>query len=49
MKLKEFIKQNRKQIDQITQSPIKNDQERRLFILNDESLYNWAKTSGVKL
>jgi hypothetical protein len=49
MSLKEFIKQNRDEIDQFTQSPYKNDEERRLWILNDEGLYRWAKSFGVKI
>lgn len=38
--LAQFIKENRAAIDQATKSSIKNDQERRLWILNDEGLYN---------
>lgn len=26
-----------------------NDNERRLWILNDEGLYNWARSEGVKI
>lgn len=26
-----------------------NDQERRLWILNDEGLYRWARSSGVQI
>ena len=26
-----------------------NDRERRLWILNDEGLYNWARQEGVKI
>ncbi len=37
--LTEWIKRNRKAIDDITKSPYKNDEERRLWVLNDESLY----------
>jgi len=49
MKLKDFIKEHREEIDNLTKSDIKNDNERRLWILNDESLYNWAKSEGVKI
>lgn len=28
--------------------PHRNDSERRLWILNDEGLYNWARSCGVK-
>lgn len=26
-----------------------NDSERRLWILNDEGLYNWARSEGVRI
>ena len=26
-----------------------NDEERRQWILNDEGLYNWARSEGVKI
>lgn len=26
-----------------------NDRERRLWILNDEGLYNWARSEGVRI
>ena len=45
--LTEFIKEHRQEIDSITNSLYKNDQERRTWILNDESLYLWAKSEGV--
>ena len=38
--LKEWIKRNRLKIDEIIKSPYKNDNERRLWVLNDEGLYN---------
>lgn len=47
--LKQFIKEHRQEIDDIIQSPYKNDEERRLWILNDEGLYHWAKSEGVKV
>ena len=47
--LKEFIKKYRQEIDEITKSPYKNDSERRLWVLNDEGLYNWARSEGVKI
>ena len=53
MTLKEFIRQNRKEIDKSVQKmclgTYKNDEERRLWILNDEGLYNWARSEGVKI
>lgn len=47
--LREFIKEHRKEIDEITQSPYHNDEERRQWILNDEGLYNWARSEGVRI
>ena len=47
--LTEFIKNHRKEIDAMIKSPYKNDNERRLWILNDEGLYLWAKSEGVKI
>jgi hypothetical protein len=29
--------------------PSRNDEDRRAWILNDESLYNWARSSGVRI
>lgn len=47
--LKQFIKENRQEIDNLTGSQYHNDEERRQWILNDESLYNWAKSEGVNI
>lgn len=53
LSLSEFIKQNRIEIDKAIRSVVPNcridDSERRLWILNDESLYNWARSSGVRI
>lgn len=59
MTLKEFIAQNRDEIDEaILQNGGNNqylkpgqagDAERRLWILNDESLYGWARREGVRI
>jgi len=53
MKLSDFIKENRDELDKYIQkqapgSP-KTDNERRLWILNDEKLYNWARSENVKI
>jgi len=53
MTLSKFIKQNKQEIDECIQkiapgSPRTNN-ERRLWILNDIGLYNWAKSEGVKI
>ena len=29
--------------------PCSNDKDRRQWILNDEGLYNWARSEGVKI
>ena len=39
--------QSRGQLDSTT--PRLNDAERRLWILNDEALYNWARSEGVRI
>ena len=55
MTLKEFIKENRQELDKCIEralgqpSPRKNDEERRLWILNDEGLYRWARSEGVRI
>jgi len=53
MTLKNFIKQNRKEIDECIRhagfSGKLNDEERRMWILNEESLYNWAKSEVPNL
>ncbi len=53
MKLSDFIKKNRKAIDGYIKraSGIErpSNYERRAWILNDESLYLWARANGVKL
>jgi hypothetical protein len=32
-----------------TPAPRYNDEERRGWILNDEGLYNWARSAGVRI
>lgn len=57
MTLQKFIKENRLAIDQTILRILKypgefknlNDKERRLWILNDEGLYNWARSEGIKI
>jgi hypothetical protein len=55
MTLREFIKKNRQEIDSGISRfygdncKPSNDAERQDWILNDEGLYNWAKSEGVKL
>jgi hypothetical protein len=52
--LREWIKVNRAELDRCIQSACPglhrlNDSERRQWILNDEGLYNWARSEGVKV
>jgi hypothetical protein len=53
MTLANFIKENRTELDNAIQSVApgapKNDTERRLWILNDEGLYNWARSNRVNI
>lgn len=53
MTLKQFILENKDEIDaairrRVPSAPL-SDKERRLWVLNDEGLYNWARSSGVKI
>ena len=52
--LDEFIETHRDDLDAViarrlhtSENPRKTDGERRLWILNDEQLYWWAKREGV--
>ena len=36
-------------IQRVAPGAPKNNDERRLWILNDEGLYNWARAEGVKI
>ena len=51
MTLKEFIKRNRTEIDSLIRSNVPecniDNDERELWILNDEWLYKWARRCGV--
>jgi hypothetical protein len=55
MTLEEFIQENREELDACIQRVVDNpqfeidDEERRLWILNDEGLYDWARDAGVKV
>ena len=35
--------------DHYHEAPSLNNEERRLWILNDESLFNWARSEGVRI
>lgn len=51
--LRNWIKENKEEIDKtihIIVPEVKiNDEERRMWILNDEGLYLWAKHEGVDI
>lgn len=51
--LREWIKENRTEIDECIKRVCPNcrldDNERRLWILNDEGLYNWARSERVNI
>ena len=55
MTLKQFIKEHRAELDACIaralgqdRNPLPNDNGRRLWILNDEGLYRWARSEGVR-
>jgi len=53
MTLREFIRRNKTELDQAIHSAVPgyklNDEERRQWILNDEGLYRWARSEGVRI
>lgn len=53
MKMKEFIRQNREEldrcIDRVNPEDNRSDRERELWIRNDERLYHWARKEGVRI
>jgi hypothetical protein len=58
MTIHAFIRENRTEIDRaiaramgrtVEELPHRNDRERRLWVLNDEGLYEWARQGGVNL
>ena len=55
MTLKAFIREHREEIDEAIVRAVgssllhKSDEERRLWVLNDENLYLWARSKGVKI
>lgn len=53
MTLREWIKKNRAEIDRAILSVCPgcrlNDNERRLWVLNDSGLYQWARSEGVSV
>jgi len=56
MTLEQFIEDNHKEIDKIIAQRSKkelnssfDDNERRLWVLNDMRLYNWARSEGYMI
>ena len=54
MSLGQFIRKNRDEIDQVIRQRCANlgtlnDNDRRQWILNEESLYRWARQAGCKI
>jgi len=53
MTLEDFIKKNKEEIDMCIRSVCSNcrlnNEERRQWVLNDEGLYNWARSEGVRI
>jgi len=56
MTMRDFIKRNRRDIDEAIQRRIQitadmrwSDEDRRQWVLNDEGLYNWARSEGVRI
>ncbi len=53
LSLANWIKNHRKELDEHIQDVVpgapRNDQEREVWVLNDEGLYLWAKGEGVSL
>ena len=51
--LRQFIKENKDEIDaairRACSNCLLNDAERRLWVLNDEGLYRWARSEGVNI
>jgi hypothetical protein len=59
MRLREFIKQNRHEIDRCVWNftthrynqpqALNSDKEREEWVMNDEGLYRWAQSEGCKI
>ena len=53
--MREFIREHREELDTAIRGALKkpdfpmNDRERELWILNDEGLYGWARSEGVRV
>lgn len=54
MRLQDFVRQNRAELDQCIWNVTSHqqrmtDQERRDWVMNDEGLYQWARSAGCKI
>ena len=53
MTLRQFIKENKEELTECIKRVVPNcrinNEEIRLWILNDEGLYRWARSQGVKI
>lgn len=55
MTMQQFIREHRQDLDACIRQALRqpelrlNDRERRLWILNDEGLYAWARREGVRV
>ena len=51
--MREFIREHRAELDEcikrVSPGVSLNDGERQQWILNDEGLYNWARSEGVRV
>jgi hypothetical protein len=50
--LRTWIKENREEIDKAIKKVSNvsiDDEERRIWVLNDEGLYSWARSEGVNV
>jgi hypothetical protein len=51
--LREFLREHREELDEAIQRVApgapRNDYEREMWVRNDEGLYNWARSEGVRL
>jgi hypothetical protein len=50
--MRKFVRKYRKEIDAVIRANggnIFNDKEREDWVMNDEGLYNWARSEGVKI
>ena len=51
--MRAFIRENRAEVDaaihRVVPGITLNDEDRRQWILNDEGLYNWARSEGVRI